>query len=51
MTVKQLIEQLKVCRDDEIVKIFDPDTDEWQEVTGFTYGGKDGAVQLYCDGD
>ena len=51
MTVTQVIEMLQGIEGDDEVMLFDPDTNEWQTVTGCTYGGGDKRVQLYCDGD
>lgn len=55
MTVDELIERLVEIREhgsgQSQVKIFDPDTNAWQPVTGFTYGGETAEVKLYCDTD
>lgn len=52
MTVKQLIDSLtKATNPDNIVRIWDPDAEEWMPVTGYTYAGCDNFVDLYSDED
>ncbi|MFA6629048.1 MAG: hypothetical protein WCS55_04695 [Sulfuricurvum sp.] len=48
-TVGDLIEDLKKCNQSAIVKIFDPDEEEWLPVTGFTLDEEE--VKLYSDED
>jgi len=56
MTAKEFIELLTdfskhgLNLDDEL-KTFDPDTMNWESVTGMTYGGNDGVIKLYTDDD
>lgn len=51
MTVAELIERLKQISPDDIVKVWDPDAEEWLPVTGYTWGGNDQEVRLYSDSD
>jgi len=48
-TVGELIEALKSADKNEIVKIYDPDAEDFYPVTGFTYNN--GEVKLYSDND
>lgn len=48
-TVGELIEALKKCNQSAIVKIFDPDEEEWMPTTGFTLDEEE--VKLYSDED
>lgn len=49
MTVAALIEMLRKASPTEEVKIFDPDSHQIEPVTGMTYGGHDGIVELHTD--
>lgn len=48
-TVGELIEALKSADQNEIVKVYDPDAEDFYPVTGFTYNNSE--VKLYCDDD
>lgn len=56
MTIKELIGSLQNAmnhgtKQDSIVEAWDPETNDWEEVTGFTHGGDDNKVRLYTDVD
>lgn len=48
-TVAELIEALKKADQNAIVKIFNPDEEEWLPITGFTIDEQE--VKLYSDDD
>lgn len=52
MTVNDLIERLenikKFGHGDDEIKAFDPDSDQYESVTGLTYGGNE-PVKIYTD--
>lgn len=54
-TVNTLIEVLTKLADqgfgDHDAQIFDPDSGEWESVTGLVYGDGDGTVRLYSDAE
>lgn len=49
MTVKELVDALSVLNPNDSVLIWDPQSMNWETVTGFTYGDDAGKVQLYSD--
>jgi hypothetical protein len=54
MTVKELIMQLQDLvkhglNENDIVKAFDGDSGQMEEVTGFLYGGSDHVVEICTD--
>jgi hypothetical protein len=49
MTVKGLIEMLSKANPDDVVMAFDPESSKAEPITGMTYGGADGVVELFTD--
>ena len=49
MTVKELIERLQTLPPDDIVKIYDADTEQLEAVSGYLYEGNDHIVELCSD--
>lgn len=50
MTAHQLARALLALTTDAPVLAWDPDAGDWQQVTGFTFGGAD-PVRLHTDSD
>lgn len=46
-TVAQLIDTLKLCDPNAIVRTWDPDSDEWECISGITYS--DSEVKCHTD--
>ncbi len=51
MKVSVLIERLRACDPDAVVRVVDGELCEWQPVTGFVFEDRGGFVDLYCDVD
>lgn len=53
MKVNDLIERLQGISDqgygDSEAQAWDPDSEEWESVTGMTYAGGTGQVRIYTD--
>lgn len=49
MTAADLIQMLRKAAPTDVVKIFDPNSQQMEEVTGMLYGGSDGVTELCSD--
>jgi len=49
MKVSALRKMLLKADPNDTVKIWDPESEQWEPVTGMTYAGRDKIVQLYSD--
>jgi hypothetical protein len=51
MTVQELIDTLKACNPTDVVHIYDPESQDWEAVSGLVHDGGNNVVQLYSDED
>lgn len=49
MIVADLIKCLQGCDPADEVQGFDPESEQWESVSGLTQGGGDAVVKLYTD--